>query len=70
MVPLCLTLFSMNVKVANPSSRKRMSMMKRMKTFLEELKTAGLLRWQVKNPKKRGRGTVFHLKEPKKGLNA
>jgi hypothetical protein len=44
--------------------------LKRMKTFLEELKTAGLLRWQVKNPKKRGRETVFHLWEPEKKLKA
>ena len=44
--------------------------LKRIKTFLEELRAASLILWLVKNPKKRGRETVFHLREPKKGLNA
>ena len=44
--------------------------LKRIKTFLDELKAAGLVLWLVKNPKKRGRETVFHLREPKKGLKA
>jgi len=44
--------------------------LKRMKTFLEELKTAGLILWLVKNLKKRGRETVFHLREPEKRLKA
>lgn len=56
----------------DPEGTKQLSAyrLKRMKTFLDELKTAGLVLWQVKNPKKRGRETVFHLREPKKGLKA
>jgi hypothetical protein len=29
-----------------------------------------LILWLVKNPKKRGREAVFHLRESKKGLKA
>ena len=52
------------------TKRMRTYRLKRMKTFLEELKEAGLILWQVKNPKKRGRETVFHLRDPEKRLKA
>lgn len=56
----------------DPAGSKQLCVyrLKRMKAFLDELKRAGLIRWQIKDRSRRGRDVVFWLRQPGKDKTA